>query len=560
MLARPHHHRRQPITVEIDPSKTGELPSVGATLCDRYRLDGAVARGASAVVYRATDLVLGEVVAIKVLLPDGVFSTPEARAGSLGFREEAISAMRLGHPAILRVFNYERHGELEFLVMEFVVGETLSQLARRRPQRRLTTLETIQVGLECLEGLAYAHGVGIIHNDIKPSNLLMTRAGAIKICDFGLARVAATATDAHVIAGTPGYMSPEILAGRAGDVRSDLFSLAATLFALGNGCLMVPKNPAEALRWQRPPRSPHLPLEVDEVLAVAAAASPADRYQSAEEMRDALLAARAAVSEAHARFVVGDPAPPEPTPVQPAASLFYDAPYDASFDVSSSMVAEVEGEVTQPRGEAPAALDEMIRVAGRTLFSAYGGTVDVGPFLLDRTPVTNDDYAAFVRATGAAAPAHWLAGQPPAHELDHPVVGVTLDDARAYARWRGKRLPTSAEWEAAARGPEGRAFPWGDEFEGARCRCPDGDGDGTSAVDEYPLGATTEGCLDLVGNVWEWTETEPQLPAPEEGFAWVFGGSFRHACTRDGAIARSSVAVGNSYEYLGFRCAANGGR
>jgi formylglycine-generating enzyme required for sulfatase activity len=548
MLARPQRPGRR-ITSEFDPSKPhGELPSVGATLCDRYRLDGAVARGASAVVYRATDLVLGEVVAIKVLLPDGVFSTPEARAGQLGFREEAISAMRLGHPAILRVFNYERSGDLEFLVMEFVVGETLSQLARRRPQRRLSTLETIQIGLECLDGLSYAHDVGIIHNDIKPSNLLMTRAGAIKICDFGLARVATTAVAQHVIAGTPGYMSPEILNGRAGDVRSDLFSLAATLYALGNGCLMVPRDAAEALRWQRPPRSPHLPLEMDEMLAVAAALHPEDRFQSAQEMRAALVGVRTAVSDQHARFSVyqltAEPAQPEEL-----------------VELDSSVVVDVEGEVTEPRAQAPALeLDDMIRVAGRPLRSAYGGDVEVAGFLIDRTPVTNGDYAAFLRATGASPPAHWIGGQPPAHGLEHPVVGVSLEEARAYASWRGRRLPTSAEWECAARGPEATAFPWGDAWDAERCRCP-GDGvDGTCAVDEHPLGATAEGCIDMVGNVWEWTEADPRLPPPEEGAAWVFGGSYRHACVRDGAIARSAVATTNSYEYLGFRCAASGGR
>lgn len=547
MLARSQRPGR-PITIEVDPTKShGELPSVGATLCDRYRLDGAVARGASAVVYRATDLVLGEVVAIKVLLPDGVFSTPEARAGRLGFREEAISAMRLGHPAILRVFNYERAGDLEFLVMEFVVGETLSQLARRRPQRRLSTLETIQVGLECLDALAYAHGVGIIHNDIKPSNLLMTRAGAIKICDFGLARVAATAVAQDVIAGTPGYMSPEILAGRAGDARSDLFSLAATLYALGNGCLMLPRDTAEALRWQRPPRSPHLPLEMDEMLAVAAALHPEDRFQSAEEMRAALEGVRAAVCDQQARFAVyqltAEPAQP-----------------DELSDFSS--LVDVEGEVTEPRAQAPALdCDGMIPIAGRTLRSAYDGAeVEVASFLLDRTPVTNEQYAEFLRATGAQPPAHWIGGQPPPNRLDHPVVGINLDEARAYARWRGRRLPTNAEWECAARGPQATAFPWGDDWDAERCRCP-GDGvDGTTPVDEHPLGATIEGCLDLVGNVWEWTEADPRLAAPEEDAAWVFGGSYRHACARDGAIARSAVAKRNSYEYLGFRCAASGGR
>lgn len=531
------------IPIELDgASRPVELPPLGATLCGRYRLDGAVARGGSAAVYRATDLVLGEVVAVKVLLPDGVFATPEARAGRLGFREEAVSAMRLGHPAILRVFNYERDGELEFLVMEFVVGETLSQVVRERPQRRLSALETIQIGLECLDGLGYAHDAGVIHNDIKPSNLLLTRAGAIKICDFGLARVATTTVTQAIIAGTPGYMGPEILAGQVGDVRSDLFSLAATLFAIGNGCLMIPRDAKEAQSWQRPPRSPHLPLELDEVLAMAGAAQPDERFQSASEMRQALLEARAEITDQQSRFSI--------------CSFALDS---GEAIVLDSDIIEIEGVVTEPRAAAAPDLEDMIHIEGRQLTSAYDGrTVTVEDFYLDRAPVTNAQYAEFLEATGTDAPSHWLGNRPPAQALEHPVVGVTIEEARAYARWRGRRLPTSIEWECAARGPGMTTFPWGDSWDASRCHGPENSGGETSPVAAYPLGATIEGCLDLLGNVWEWTETDPRQSKPDEGATWVFGGSYRHAPMANGTIARTMVATGNSYGYLGFRCAAGG--
>jgi len=544
MIARAPERSRRPVTMEIDPTEPHPiLPSTGATLCDRYRLDAVLARGASAVVWRGTDLVLGEVVAIKLLLPDGVFATPEARAGRLDFRQEAVSAMRLGHPAILRVFNYERHGELEFLVMELVVGEPLSELVRRRPQRRLSVLETIQIGLECLDGLGYAHGAGVIHNDIKPSNLIMTRAGAIKICDFGLARLTSTAGQRRVIAGTPGFMSPEILAGHSGDIRSDLFSLAATLYALGNGRLMLPRDRVQASRWQRAPRSLHLPLIVDEVLAVATALDPRDRFQSAAEMKTALEAVRGQVQD------LAPESSPSPAARATAAALALELPF--------APPAQVEGEPTDPAGAPPLVADDgdMIAIGARTLRSAHGGVVDVPAFRLDRTPVTNEAYAAFVRATGVLAPAHWLGMQPPAQRLRHPVVGVSLDEARAFAAWRGVRLPTSAEWEAAARGPAATAFPWGDAFEPGRCRCPEAGAEGTAAVDAHAQGATAEGVLDLVGNVWEWTEADARLALPSDGFAWVFGGSYRHPCSKDGQVARAAVAEGHSYHYLGFRCA-----
>ena len=349
-------------------------------------------------------------------------------------------------------------------------------------------------------------------------------------------------------------MSPEILDGHRGDVRSDLFSLAATLYALGNGLLMVPRDAGEAARWRAPPRSTHLPLVVDEVLAMAAARHPGDRFQSAAEMRAALLAARAQVTDSHQRFLVepladGRALPSlSPLSPRPAAS-------DEPYEISSSMV---ESRWTEPRAKRPPELDEidMVRIGARSLASVHGGAaVAIASFLLDRTPVTNEAWLDYMRASGAAAPAHWLRDLPPGGLLDHPVVGVSFEEARRYAAWRDKRLPTSAEWEAAARGPAQTAFPWGDTFDGSRCRTG---ADSTAAVDQFAEGASAEGCLDLVGNTWEWTEPDRRLALPDDGFAWVFGGSFRHAPARDGKIARSSVAMANSYEYLGFRCARGG--
>src|SRR5262245_42801588 len=117
----------RPVVIQTETRESDSLPPLpepGVLLCDRYQLDAAVARGASAVIYRAVDRLLGEQVAIKLLLLGGILTTPEARRFQVGFREEAISAMRLSHPKILRVYNYERHAPWEFLVMELVVGET----------------------------------------------------------------------------------------------------------------------------------------------------------------------------------------------------------------------------------------------------------------------------------------------------------------------------------------------------------------------------------------------------------------------------------------------------
>ncbi len=260
-----------------------EEPQLGSILSGRYRLDSAVGRGGSAVVYRALDEELGETVAIKVLLLDGILASEQARAADLGFREEAIAAMRLAHPKILRVYNYERHAPWEFLVMELVAGEDLRRYRKRHPGHRIPVLEAIEIGIECLDALSYAHGVGVVHNDIKPSNILLTRAGAIKICDFGLAEMGAAAARKRILAGTPAFMSPERIKCETTDARSDLYSLAASLYTLVTGHPMFGGNDEALMQhlFTPPPTSPHLPDALYDVLRVASAKHPDDRFQTA---------------------------------------------------------------------------------------------------------------------------------------------------------------------------------------------------------------------------------------------------------------------------------------
>lgn len=138
-------------------------------------------------------------------------------------------------------------------------------------------------------------------------------------------------------------------------------------------------------------------------------------------------------------------------------------------------------------------------------------TVAIRPFMMDEVLVTNADYERFLNASGykPAEPRnflkHWVGKRCPARLRDHPVVYVDLDDARAYARWAGKRLPTEPEWQLAAQGADGRKWPWGAEFDPSRCNAG---GKGTNPVRAYPQGRSPSGCFDMTGNVWQWTESE----------------------------------------------------
>jgi tRNA A-37 threonylcarbamoyl transferase component Bud32 len=527
-------------------------PGVGEVLCGRYHLLAEIGRGGSAVVFQAVDGALDQPVAVKMLLTDGLAQAMRAQGEILGLRDEALAAMRLSHPQILRVYNYERHGPWEFLVMEFVPGEHLGGHLRRRRERRFTPLETANLGLACLEALAYAHAAGVIHNDIKPANVLLTHDGFVKLCDFGLAQVEAALVTGPVgcVIGTPAFMSPERVRAESGDARSDLYSLAATLWSVGNGVAPFGTDDGAMLRHLRDelPESPYLPRPLHDVLAVAMNKDPSRRYASAEEMHDALAA-------------VVDELPRQPAPSGRSAGLGRApspevvAARAPSIDAILIDVDEAGTEATNHDAVAPVATDDMTPVVAMRLRSAYGGEHDVARFLIDRLPVRNVDYAAFVAATAATAPEHWLGGRPPPGQDDHPVVGVTLDDARRYAAWRGRRLPTSLEWEAAARGPENQRFPWGDVWDPVRATSPELGLDGTTPVTAHKDGASPCGALDLVGNAWEWTETPTaEGHAPEAGFAWVLGGSFKHPISAEG-IPRNAVADAKAYGCLGFRCA-----
>ena len=162
-------------------------------------------------------------------------------------------------------------------------------------------------------------------------------------------------------------------------------------------------------------------------------------------------------------------------------------------------------------------------------------TVRIAPFFLDVHPVTNAQYAEFVAATGHRAPKHWIGGAPPPGEESHPVVWLSWFDAAACATWAQKRLPTEDEWEYAARGTDGREYPWGSDFEPDRCNCRASSLGGVSPVGSFPAGVSPFGCHDMAGNVWEWTDSwhgDGEERRVLRGGSWGSGAMSVRACYR----------------------------
>jgi iron(II)-dependent oxidoreductase len=169
------------------------------------------------------------------------------------------------------------------------------------------------------------------------------------------------------------------------------------------------------------------------------------------------------------------------------------------------------------------------REGGFILFDAGPREVQIHPYQIDQYEVTNAEFRQFLDATGYQSSAphnflrHWQGGLP-AELADHPVTWVSLEDARAYAQWTGKRLPTDIEWQWAAQGSDGRSWPWGTQFNAGRCNS---DTTGTTPVQAFPENASPFGVRDMVGNVWEWIDME----CTDGWHRWTFirGGSYYQA-------------------------------
>jgi formylglycine-generating enzyme required for sulfatase activity len=194
---------------------------------------------------------------------------------------------------------------------------------------------------------------------------------------------------------------------------------------------------------------------------------------------------------------------------------------------------------------------EMVLIpTGEFLFGSNKQPMTLPAYYIDRTPVTNAEYLVFVDATKADFPPHWRQGKPLPGSENHPVTQVTWFDAVAYAKWVGKRLPIGPEWEKAARGTDGRTYPWGDAFDKTRLNSGDGGPLKTVPVGQYsPQGDSPYGVVDMSGNVYEWTNDGNEvLTMGLRGGSWLDGRDE----ARTFAVRKHTPRRKN--DFIGFRC------
>ncbi|MGH2693081.1 MAG: Stk1 family PASTA domain-containing Ser/Thr kinase [Actinomycetota bacterium] len=261
-------------------------------LADRYELEAVLGQGGMARVFKGSDRVLNRTVAVKVLSPQ--FAGDEQFVAR--FRREAQAAAALNHPGIVSVYDTGSQGDVHYIVMEYVEGRTLRDIIRQEgpllPERATEITEAVA------GALAAAHEGGLVHRDIKPGNIMITREGEVKVMDFGIARTTTgdTLTQTASILGTASYLSPEQAQGEAVDARSDIYSLGCVLYEMLTARAPFSGDSPVAIAYKHVRENPVPPsrinTDVTESLEAVAmkcmAKNPVNRYQTADELRQDL--------------------------------------------------------------------------------------------------------------------------------------------------------------------------------------------------------------------------------------------------------------------------------
>ena len=286
-----------------------EQPQLG-----RYVIESEIGRGAMGVVYKAMDSVLQRIVAVKTV--NMALEREHADKYEARFYQEARAAGGLNHPNIVTVYDAGKAGDVVYMAMEYIQGVELRTLFTEGTP--MGVAQALSIAAQVAEGLAYAHQAGVVHRDIKPANIMVVAEGPVKITDFGIARMRASAdlTQTGVMLGSPKYMSPEQVIGKRADHRSDIFSLGVILYEMLSGAAPFSGENVTALMYQIVNFAPPAPSAVnravpemlDFIVAKMLAKLLEERYQDARELARDLRECERSLAAPPAGTLAGHPA------------------------------------------------------------------------------------------------------------------------------------------------------------------------------------------------------------------------------------------------------------
>ena len=334
LAMRPRPPGAMPTRSPTVPAPLTQAPPVAQArkTLGRYRIDRELGRGAMGAVYLGTDPKINRQVAIKTMALSQEFHGDELTEARQRFFREAETAGRLQHPDIVTIFDAGEDQELAYIAMEYLKGEDLQ---RHTQGTLLPVADVVRIGARVAEALAYAHSQGVVHRDIKPANVMIDLpSDQVKVTDFGIARIADSArTRTGMVLGTPSFMSPEQMAGRRVDGRTDLYSLGVMLYQLLTGQLphradsmatlmyeIANQTPPDVRNWR-----PEVPEPLARAVALALEKRPEARYADGRQMAADLLAALA---------LLGPDAAPADAPAVPQP------PNSGGFDATVKLIRD----------------------------------------------------------------------------------------------------------------------------------------------------------------------------------------------------------------------------
>jgi serine/threonine protein kinase len=522
-------------------------------LCSgKYRLIRAIGHGGYGEVWLAEEALSQAPVALK-------FAHMNVADAVQRFQREIRISLnpRLEYSRLLTAKTFEREGELPFLVLPFMLGGSVRQRLAR--DRQLPVDVALNIARQTAEALARLHDEDIIHRDVHPGNILFTSGDQVKLADLGLAQTTVDSTSLWYRSNRsrhPGniqYQPPEATATNGVLMpllpASDVYMLGAVLWEMLTGRLYYNQHGINANSLR-----PEVPDWLDNLLTSALAEDIARRPQDGQGFAELLARAEGQwhlVSEVRE---TGTPARQgeQPAPIVPGPS----APIVMMPASPQAGPAARLGPIEcVPTPDNPAGIVWVDIPAGDFLYGDEKQRVTIPkPYQIGKFPVTNAQYQRFLTANPKQpVPSDWdnTRRSYPTDKGDHPVVSVSRNDAQAFCQWAKCRLPTEEEWEKAARGTDGRVYPWGNEPPDTnRCNFNNNVKAITPAAQYSPKGDSAYGCVDMSGNVTEWTASK-SLPY---GYV-VRSGSWSYLAQNVRAAYRFWGDPGVRYNDTGFRCA-----